>query len=80
MAELNGNEKHAELPAALPVDAVRPGMISEGNVMLYGTRTLVVFYAPFRSAYAYTRVGRVEDSSGLAPALGGGAARVTFTE
>ena len=36
MAELNGNEKHAELAKALPTNASRPGTIRAGDLMLYG--------------------------------------------
>lgn len=79
MAELNGNEKHAELPSALPMDAMRPGTIRSGDVMLYGATTLVVFYETFQSNYSYTRIGRVEDPTGLAAALGRGEAQVRFT-
>src|SRR6478735_11795255 len=43
MAELNGNEKHAELPNELPTSASRPGTIRNGDLMLYGSRTLVLF-------------------------------------
>ena len=35
MSELNGNEKHAELPKALPANASRPGTIRNGDLMLY---------------------------------------------
>ena len=79
MAELNGNEKHGRLPRSLPSDAMRPGTIRTGDVLLYGNDTLVVFYQTFRSSYSYTRIGRVEDSAGLAQALGTGDPRVTFT-
>jgi hypothetical protein len=79
MAELNGNEKHADLPEALPANASRPGTIREGDVMLYGIRTVVVFYASFSSPYAYTRIGRIEDPGALAAALGPGAARLSFS-
>jgi len=79
MAELNGNEKHGRLPRSLPTDAVRPGTIRTGDVLLYGNDTLVVFYQTFQSSYRYTRIGRIEDSAGLAKALGPGEARVTFT-
>ena len=41
MSELNGNEKHAELPKALPANASRPGTIRNGDLMLYGSTTLV---------------------------------------
>jgi hypothetical protein len=47
--------------------------------MLYGAKTLVVFYSTFDSAYAYTRLGRTHDATGLALALGPQSARVTFS-
>lgn len=78
MAELNGNEKHADLHPALPVDARRPGTIHAGDVMLYGANTLVVFYRTFPSSYRYTRLGRVQDIDDLAEALGPGGVRVAF--
>lgn len=80
MADLNGNEKHAELPQALPVSASRPGTIRHGDLMLYGATTLVVFYVTFDSSYSYTRLGRVDDSTGLAQALGQRAARISFSK
>jgi hypothetical protein len=79
MAELNGNEKHGELPKALPVNASRPGTIRNGDLMLYGSKTLVVFYLTFDSGYSYTRLGRVDDSTGLAQALGPRSARIAFS-
>ena len=60
MTELNGNEKHAPLPRSLPTNAVRPGTIRTGDVLLYGNDTLVVFYETFRSSYSYTRIGRID--------------------
>ena len=80
MAELNGNEQHGELQKALPTDAGRPGTIRNGDLMLYGTTTLVIFYLTFDSSYAYTRVGRVDDSAGLADALGPRGTRVVFSK
>ena len=44
MAELNGNEKYASLPAALPVQASCPGQIQAGDVMLYGKDCLVLVH------------------------------------
>lgn len=79
MAELNGNEKHAPLPRALPTNAIRPGTIRAGDVLLYGNDTLVAFYETFSSAYSYTRLGRVENGAELARALGAGSARVAFS-
>lgn len=79
MAELNGNEKYADLPQALPTDASRPGTIHNGDLMLYGSNTVVVFYETFRSSYSYTRLGRVDDPSDLGRALGRRSARVVFS-
>ena len=79
MGELNGNEKHARLPQALPANASRPGTIRNGDLMLYGTDTLVVFYLTFESSYSYTRIGRVDDPAGLAQALGRRGVQVHFT-
>lgn len=79
MDELNGNEKKATLPKPLPVDASRPGSIRNGDLMLYGKDTLVIFYASFDSIYSYTRIGRVDDPAGLAQTLGPGSARISFS-
>lgn len=80
MAELNGNEKHADLPTPLPANATRPGTIRNGDLLLYGTSTVVIFYSTFDSAYSYTRLGRVDDTTGLAQALGRGSARIEFSK
>ena len=80
MTELNGNEKHAELPKALPANASRPGTIRNGDLMLYGSTTLVVFYLTFQSSYSYTRLGRVNDPSDLPQALGARGVRVVFSK
>jgi hypothetical protein len=80
MAELNGNEKHAELTKALPADASRPGTIRNGDLMLYGTNTLVVFYETFQSSYSYTRLGRIDDPADLPKALGRRGVRIVFSK
>ncbi|MGR4871781.1 cyclophilin-like fold protein [Variovorax sp. LARHSF232] len=80
MEELNGNEKHGELPKALPTDANRPGTIRDGDLLLWGSRTVVVFYLTFDSPYSYTRLGRVDDPAGLAQALGRRDVRVVFSK
>jgi len=80
MSELNGNEKHADLPKPLPANASRPGTIRNGDLMLYGADTLVVFYLTFQSSYSYTRLGRVDDPSDLPRALEPRGVRVQFSK
>ncbi|HBN8358479.1 TPA: hypothetical protein L3681_005426 [Pseudomonas aeruginosa] len=79
MTELNANEKYASLPQQLPARAVKPGTIRNGDLMLYGNDTLVIFYQSFESAYAYTRLGRVDWPDQLAEALGRGNVLVHFS-
>lgn len=79
MPDLNGNEKHAKLPKALPSKDSRPGTIHAGDVMLWSADTLVVFYLAFDSPYAYTRLGRIEGVASLADVLGRGQVRIVFT-
>jgi hypothetical protein len=80
MSELNGNEKHGQLPKPLPANASRPGTIRNGDLMLYGADTLVVFYLTFQSSYSYTPLGRVDDPSDLPQALGPRGVRVVFSK
>jgi hypothetical protein len=80
MPDLNGNEKHVKLAKALPTNASRPGTISNGDLMLWGADTLVVFYLTFDSPYSYTRLGRIEDAAALPQALGRAQARVNFSK
>ena len=78
MRDVNANEKYDELAKSLPADASNPGTIQAGDVMLYGSSGLVLFYKTFPTSYSYTRIGKIDDASGLAAAVGAGNATVTF--
>ena len=78
MSELNGNEKYFDLPVNLPTNASNPGTIQTGDLMIYGSNTLVLFYKTFSTSYGYTRLGRINDTKGLASAVGSGSVTVTY--
>ena len=78
MSELNGNEKYHFMADTLPTEAGRVGRINAGDLMLYGADCLVLFYESFSTSYRYTKLGRVEDTTGLAEALGAGDVVITF--
>lgn len=79
MSEMNGNEKYYYVSESLPTAASNPGSIQAGDLMLYGSSCVVLFYENFRTSYSYTRIGRIDDPSGLAAALGRGSVSVTFS-
>ena len=78
MNELNGNEKYHYLSSSLPTAAYQPGTINAGDLMLYGNNCVVLFYETFNSSYSYTRIGAIDNPSGLAAALGSGDVSVRF--
>lgn len=79
MSEMNGNEKYHYLDESLPTESCRPGTIQAGDLMLYGSSCVVLFYETFSSGYSYTRLGRIGNPEGLAAAIGGGNVSVTFS-
>ncbi len=83
MSELNGNEKLYNFPASpnagpLPTNASNPGTINAGELMLYGSTTLVLFYKTFPTVYSYTKLGQIDNPAGLERALGSGSVTVHF--
>lgn len=78
MSELNNNEKYVYLDQSLPVQASSPGTIQTGDIMLYGSSCVVLFYKTFSTSYSYTRIGRVDNPDGLASAVGSGSVTVLF--
>ena len=78
MSEMNGNEKYYYLPASLPTQAQSIGAIHTGDLMLFGSDCLVLFYEDFRTSYRYTRLGSVSNPEGLSEALSRGNVQVTF--
>lgn len=79
MEDLHSNEKHAQLSNVLPTNARRANTIHNGDIMLYGSSTLVVFYKSFSSSYSYTRIGRLSQPDQLADVLGQGNVQIEFS-
>jgi hypothetical protein len=79
MRDLNANEKYFDLPVNLPANASNTGTIQVGDLMLYGSNTLVLFYKSFSTSYSYTPMGRIDDVTGLTAALGAGNVTMSFS-
>lgn len=60
MKELNGNEKYHYVPFSLPTNPKNVGTVQAGDLMLYGSDCLVLFYETFQTDIPYTRIGWVE--------------------
>ena len=78
MSELNRNEKYHFLPADLPSSPERPSTIKTGDLMLYGTNGIVLFYETFTTSYSYTPIGNIENPTDLKATLGPNNPTVTF--
>ncbi len=76
MNELNGNEKYKYLNFDLPTNEKKVKNIKAGDIMLYGSDCLVVFYKSFRTNYEYTRIGRIKNPKNLKKAVGKGKVRI----
>ncbi len=79
MEELHGNEKYCYTGEPFGGEQYVPDTIEAGDLMVFGSDCLVLFYETFSNGgWSYARVGRVDDPSGLAEACGAGTASVTF--
>lgn len=78
MRELNGNEKFYYFPTTFPTNASNGGNIQAGDLMLYGNNCLVLFYQNFNASYSYTRIGRIDNISGLITAVGSGNVSIKY--
>lgn len=65
MNELNGNEKYSYLDESLPNNPIKPTTINKGDIMLFGSNCLVIFYKTFNTSYSYTKIGHIENMPDL---------------
>ena len=61
MEDLNSNEKYAYLDRTLPTNSYNPKTINKGDVMLYGSNCIVIFYKTFNTVYSYTKIGHIDN-------------------
>lgn len=78
MSDFNNNEKVCSLPNSLTTAASNPGTIHTGDIMLYGSSSLVLFYETFSTSYSYTRIGQIDNITGLKAVLGSGSVTIKF--
>lgn len=78
MSELNSNEKYNYLDTDLTTNSSRQSRINEGDIKLYGSNCLVVFYESFNTSYSYTNLGTVDDVDSFVSELGNGSVTITF--
>ena len=80
MTELNGNEKYKYLDVSFSTEgSTRPSTINAGDIMLYGSNCIVLFYKTHANdGYSYTKIGHIKNTAGLATAAGTSACTVVF--
>lgn len=79
MKDLNDNEKYYDLPFNMKKDSsYNPEKIKAGDIMLYSSNCLVLFYKTFQTSYSYIPIGRVNNIDKYLEALGKKDVNVTF--
>lgn len=80
MNDLHRNEKYVYLDQSLPTLPKAVGSVQAGDVMLFGSDCLVIFYESFSTSYTYTKIGTITDMTGFKEAVGTGSVVVSFQE
>ncbi len=76
MSDYSGFEKVGSLGTNLPADDSQT-TTHTGDIVLYNGNQIVIFYGS--NSWSYTRLGKIDDLSGLEDALGSGDVVVTFS-
>ncbi|MFR9166619.1 MAG: cyclophilin-like fold protein [Dysgonomonas sp.] len=78
MTEMGGYEKFYYLPQNLPGSASNVGTTYKGDLMIWSSNCLVLFYTTRSTSYSYIRLGRIDNTTGLREAVGSGNVRIKF--
>lgn len=78
MKDLHQNEKYHYFNQSLPTQIEDIDYIHTGELMLFETNCLVLFYDDFSTNYAYTRIGYIENNDEIKNILGEGQVEVEF--
>lgn len=70
MQDLHANEKYFHFSKNLLANPFYYKKIHKGDLMLWQTQSLVLFYKTFATSYAYTKIGRIKNPQGLEDAVG----------
>lgn len=69
MEDYNQNEKFYRFSEKFPVDPTKIENIKTGDIVFYETNFFVIFYEDFKTQYAYTPIGTINNISGLKEVL-----------
>ena len=69
MKKLNGNEIYKYVGYVLPGKAKKVKKVHKGDIMLYGSDCIVIFYKTFKTSYSYTKIGRITNPKKLKSAI-----------
>ena len=72
MTKLNDNEIYYQFNDKFTTNTKSVETINVGDIYLYQSDYLVLFYKTFSTSYTYSEIGSLTDSNGLAEAIGSG--------
>jgi hypothetical protein len=70
MTNLNGNEIYYNFDSSFTTNTKSVGTINIGDIYLYQSNVLVLFYKTFTTSYSYTKIGKVIDPNELDTLIG----------
>ena len=71
MTNLNGNEIYYQFSGeSFTTNHKSVGTINMGDIYLYQSNYLVLFYKTFTTSYSYTEIGKLKDATGLDTIIG----------